>query len=200
MWLQISSGQGPEECELAVRLFLKALQNECKDRGIAINIIALAPGARPENFKSVLLAIEGEFKITSGTILWICQSPYRPYHKRKNWFINIELFSDAANLTFSEKDIIYKTLRSSGPGGQNVNKVESAVRVTHLPTGLTVIAREERSQQLNKKLALARLASLIAAKNAENASHQKSSLWQQHNTLMRGNPVRIYEGKDFRKI
>ncbi|MBP2653465.1 MAG: putative peptide chain release factor [Firmicutes bacterium] len=203
MWIQISSGQGPDECELAVSLFLKAYQTECKTKGINAKVINSIPGKLPNNLKSVLLALDSSqySERISGTILWVCPSPYRPNHKRKNWFINIDFFTAAEQqLNLCEKDIIFEALRSSGPGGQNVNKVETAVRAVHSPTGITVTAQEERSQYLNKKLALARIANLIIAKNAENSSNHKKSMWQQHNMLTRGNPVRIYQGKTFKLL
>lgn len=217
MWIQISSGKGPDECELAVRLFLESFQDELNKNRIKAAVIDAVPGRISGNLKSVLLSLEDhespdalpsselcsqslqEIKgIASGTVLWVCPSPYRPNHKRKNWFINIEVFENPDMLDFSEKDVRFESMRSSGPGGQNVNKVESAVRALHIPTGLTVTASEERSQYMNKKLALSRLSNLIKEKNTENFSNQKRKMWMQHNTLERGNPFRVYEGKDFR--
>jgi peptide chain release factor len=203
MWIQISSGKGPDECELAVSLFLKSYRNECKMEGIITNVTDTVPGNISGNFKSALLSMEchenEEFNhALNGTVLWICKSPYRPNHKRKNWFINIEAFQSSEKLSFSEKDVRFESMRSSGPGGQNVNKVESAVRAFHLPTGLTVTANEERSQYMNKKLALARLSNLIKAKNNEGNVAHKKTLWMQHNVLERGNPIRTYEGMDFK--
>lgn len=203
MWIQISSGKGPDECELAVSLFLKSYQNECSSKEIITNVIDAAPGNISGNLKSVLLSMECQeheehAEILSGTVLWICKSPYRPAHKRKNWFINIEVFKSSEKLNFSEKDVRFESMRSSGPGGQNVNKVETAVRATHLPTDFTVTASEERSQYMNKKLALARLSNLIKARNEENSSNNKRTMWMQHNTLERGNPIRVYEGAGFK--
>ena len=198
MWIQISSGKGPDECELAVSLFLESYRNECSKNKVKTAVIDVVPGRINGNFKSILLSLEypenrdesaGKTinEIVSGTILWVCTSPYRPNHKRKNWFINIEVFKNPNKLDFSEKDVRFEAMRSSGPGGQNVNKVETAVRALHLPTGLTVTASEERSQYMNKKLALCRLSNLIEAKNAENSSAHKKAMWMQHNTLERGN-------------
>lgn len=217
MWIQISSGKGPDECELAVRLFLESFQDELNKNRIKTAVIDAVPGRISGNLKSVLLSLEDRESpdalpssepfsqsaqvikgITSGTVLWVCPSPYRPNHKRKNWFINIEVFENPDMLDFSDKDVRFESMRSSGPGGQNVNKVESAVRALHIPTGLTVTASEERSQYMNKKLALSRLSNLIKEKNTENFSNQKRKMWMQHNTLERGNPFRVYEGKDFR--
>lgn len=107
MWIQISSGKGPDECELAVSLFLESFRKEC-----------------------------------------------------------------------------------------NKNKVR--VRAFHIPTGLTVTASEERSQYMNKKLALCSLSNTLKEKNAHNFSKHKKKMWEQHNTLERGNPFRMYEGKEFR--
>ncbi len=210
MWIQISSGKGPDECELAVSLFLKSYINECEGKGLKTDVIEAEPRKITGNFKSVLLKIEkserngllldcqSQDNLISGTVQWICKSPYRPNHKRKNWFINIEVFEESEKLSFSEKDVKFESMRSSGPGGQNVNKVETAIRALHLPTGLTVTASEERSQYMNKKLAIARLSSLIKSMNEEASSSSKKTLWTQHNTLERGNPVRVYEGEKFK--
>lgn len=206
MWIQISSGRGPDECELAVSLFIKEFQKECADKGIKTRVTDAEPGNIKGNFKSALLSLDiddsannmADINIVSGTILWTCKSPYRPNHKRKNWFINIEVLKPPQNLEFHEKDVTFESMRSSGPGGQNVNKVETAVRAFHLPTGFTVTASEERSQYMNKKLALARLSALVRTRNNEENEKHKKDVWMQHNTLERGNPVRVYEGISFK--
>lgn len=86
-----------------------------------------------------------------GTIQWIGQSPMRKFHKRKNWFIGVFEIESFSQQHFSEKDIEYQAMRSSGAGGQNMNKVSSAVRATLLPTGTSVVAMDSRSQHQNKK-------------------------------------------------
>ena len=90
-----------------------------------------------------------------------------------------------------------ETLRASGPGGQHVNRTESAVRVTHLPTGLSAMAQEERSQHLNRRLALARLAALFAERADKQVRAAEDQRWRQHTQLERGNAVRVYRGTDW---
>ncbi|NLL04421.1 MAG: peptide chain release factor H [Clostridiaceae bacterium] len=200
MWIQISSGKGPDECELAVSLFFKAYEKECSQSGMEVKVLDAVPGSITGNYKSILLSIDRQNtdKLVSGTIQWICKSPYRPNHKRKNWFINLEVFEEPEMLIFSDKEIKFEAMRSSGPGGQNVNKVETAVRAIHLPTGLTVSASEERSQHMNKKLALARLMNMLNAQNEQNSKSIEKDMWMQHNLLIRGNPIRTYEGEKFK--
>lgn len=197
MWIQISSGRGPDECEFAVSIFVKKLLNE----NSTLRVIDMVPGKISGNFKSVLLSADDSYRettgIVNGTVLWICKSPYRPRHKRKNWFINIEIFEEEGKHKFSEKDLKIEAMRSTGPGGQNVNKVETAVRATYLPMNISVVAREERSQYRNKKLAIARLSKIIEERNNESSLNTKNLMWNQHNGLERGNPVRIYENQNF---
>ena len=90
-----------------------------------------------------------------------------------------------------------ETLRASGPGGQHVNRTESAVRVTHLPTGLSALAQEERSQHLNRRLALARLAHRFDERAETQTRAAETTRWRQHTQLIRGNPVRVYRGADW---
>jgi len=107
----------------------------------------------------------------------------------------VEVLEPVAPSRFSAADVRFETMRASGPGGQHVNRTESAVRVTHIPTGLQATASEERSQHRNKKLALARLAQKIAAVESRKAEEAGEKRWRAHYGLQRGNPRRVFRAE-----
>lgn len=196
MLLQISSGKGPTECELAVGKFLKALMKEIR----GVKIVEESKGHYVDCYKSVVLSVDEDVSNFVGTIKWIVQSPFRPKHKRKNWFIDVSVFKEQEEVDFSEEFVRFETFRSGGNGGQNVNKVETGVRAIHIPTGLSVVCTEARTQYLNKKLALSRLSDIIIKQNLDAKLLAKQVMWLQHELLERGNPVRVYEGLEFKRI
>ena len=202
MWIQISSGRGPVECERAVVLFMHELVDELKDEGFIAEIIEYDSGDEPETAQSVLVNSDIEkdhplLETMEGSVLWICKSPYRPNKRRKNWYIDVEFFHESEEVAFSEKDLKFETMRSSGAGGQHVNKVETAVRVTHISTGISAIARDERSQYQNKRLALQRLHRLIENVNQSKTENTRKAMQERHDSMERGNPIRVYQGPDF---
>jgi peptide chain release factor len=203
-WVQITAGRGPAECQWVVGKAMDALRREARDAGVAVELLDAVPGEAAHTYQSMLLSLEGEGVAALlagwvGTVQWVGRSRYRPNHKRRNWFIGVEALAVPERPRWSEREVQFSTMRSAGPGGQHVNKTESAVRVVHLPTGLSAVAREERSQQQNRRLALARLAALFAAEGERRQDAAARARWDQHNDLVRGNPVRIYEGEDFRR-
>ncbi len=205
--LQLTANTGPEECCLAVRKALQVLLRECADTGVSAEVLEDVPGEKPGNLRSVLLALEGDAAPAAalrwrGSVQWSCSSPYRPGHKRKNWFIGAEVFEpDVPNAgeALRDKDLRFETLRASGPGGQHVNKTDSAVRATHLPTGLSVKVQTERSQHANKRLARALLAHKLTSAAAEDAQTARAERWLQHHGVERGNPTRQFKGEGFRE-
>jgi peptide chain release factor len=157
------------------------------------------PGSTP----SVLLRISGPDAAAFaaariGTIRWVGASPFRPLHKRRNWFVGVAPAPTAEDLPeLRDEDIRYQTMRASGPGGQHVNKTDSAVRATHLPTGLTAFSQEQRSQLANRKVARLKLAMLFDAQRQDGAAATKRGMWSQNHDLERGNAVRTYRGERF---
>ncbi len=206
LWFQITSARGPLECQHAVARLLPILVAEAQAVGLSVELIASEAGERDDGLRSAMLSLGGASEALSafaqrwvGSVLWVCKSPYRPHHRRQNWFIGIESYTVPTQPSWQERDLEFSTLRASGPGGQHVNKTESAVRVLHRPSGLSVVAREERSQAQNKRLALARLAALFVEQAGRSQAAAAQQRWDQHNSLQRGNPVRSFAGPDFRE-
>jgi peptide chain release factor len=193
--VQITAGRGPVECCRVVarvqermlaqarrnRIEMEVLQNKKADlNGTLYSATILAKGSGLQAF----------VKEWQGTVQWIGQSPYRKFHKRKNWFVGVEIFDVKEVLQWNLHDLVMETCRSSGPGGQNVNKMETAVRGTHIPSGIQVLAMDSRSQLQNKKLCVKRLEEKVMAWRTSQLISQQKTRWQEHNSLERGNAVK----------
>jgi peptide chain release factor len=201
IWLSISAGTGPEECAYAAALTLKTLTEELPNNA-RLSVLQTEPADRPGNIRSALIRLDGKdiagfAQSWTGIIQWVWTSKYRPRHKRKNWFVAVQPCPEnPAESPLSPADVRFSAAKASGPGGQYVNKTESAVRAVHIPTGKTVLAREERSQFSNKKRALARLAALCGQDHANRQNLAQAQRRHLHYELHRGDPIRIYEKRD----
>ncbi len=201
--IQITAGRGPAECSWVVAQVLKLFLQEAKLEGFQHVILHREKGTQNGTVKSVTIGLTGKnmdaFLTTwLGTIQWIGASTFRKYHKRKNWFVGAFELKQMHTMNVDEKDISFQTMRSTGPGGQNVNKVNSAVRAIHNPTGVQAVAMDSRSQHQNKKLAIARLKEKVNQVNLEQLKGGMTDQWENHLGLQRGNPVRIFKGTDFK--
>ncbi len=200
--IQITSGKGPAECCLAVAFALREFLKEASAKSLQCEVLHRQAGPENATLFSATIKISGKnlnafLNSWVGALLWIAQSPYRKFHKRKNWFIGVHVFDTNSLPAWNENDITFQTMRASGPGGQNVNKVESAVRAIHTKSGLQVTANESRSQLQNKKLAIQKLQAVYEVWQIQNLQQTVQEQWWQHHNLERGNPNRVYSQRTF---
>lgn len=202
--IQITSGRGPLECQWVVAKVLKAFLEEAKNNNIDYEIIHRENGDENLTLKSVTILLKAKnitefLKTWLGSICWIGKSTFRKLHKRSNWFIGIFELEGLEKINFNEKDIQFQTTRSQGSGGQNVNKVNTAVRATHVPTGQSVFVQDTRSQLENKKLSVTRLKEKVMEVYIQQLEKRMKETWNNHLQVQRGNPTRTFSGTDFKK-
>lgn len=204
--IQITAGTGPAECSWVVAKVLKFFLKEALAQKITLSILHQESGEQNGTVQSVTIQLSAKEQVLTdflkdwlGTVQWIGQSTFRKFHKRKNWFVGVFEIEQQHQFELREHEIKYQAMRSSGPGGQHVNKVSSAIRAIHEPTGIQVVVMDTRSQHQNKKLAKQRLAEKVKHRNVEGFKTSIQDQWQNHRELERGNPVRIFTGSDFKE-
>lgn len=202
--IQITSGRGPLECQWVVAKVLKVFLEEVKNNNISYEIIHREEGDENLTLKSISILLQSKdlddfLKSWLGSICWTGKSIFRKLHKRSNWFIGIFELEGLEKTNFNEKDIQFQTTRSQGSGGQNVNKVNTAVRATHIPTGQSVFVQDSRSQLENKKISIERLKEKVLEQNIIQLQKRMQDTWNNHLQVQRGNPVRTFSGTDFKK-
>ncbi|MDR1297522.1 MAG: hypothetical protein LBO05_09165 [Deltaproteobacteria bacterium] len=224
--LTISSGRGPAECELAVGLYYARLARLHPDVVVVSSHggrESTVGGQKITGYQSLVLRLPPGASVPEGTVKWRCPSPLRPKHGRRNWFFQVISVPDPEDRagagpaviktektppekTRPEKttpaglpksDLMFATFRSPGKGGQNVNKVETGVRVTHAPSGTTASSTTARTQLANKKLAVGRLLEKLRLNASKKQGERKRQNWRQHDELVRGDAVQTFVGPDF---
>ena len=196
-----TSGRGPIECALAVQGIQRKFRNYLNAKQLNFEIVNQRKGTISKSLETIIFKIDASdkkvFDPWIGTIQWICKSPIRKFHRRKNWFIKCEEIEMAIQKEANLKDVSIQSYRASGPGGQHRNKVETAIRLMHRSTGLIVTASDGKSQAQNKKKAWKKLKTKLT--QLQNMEIQNSNMdqWSDQIEIERGNPVRIFRGTKF---
>ncbi|MBK9035851.1 MAG: peptide chain release factor-like protein [Myxococcales bacterium] len=196
--LQISAGVGPVEARRFVSRLAARL--EARARALGLDVAEVVTRGAADAPRSIALHLRGDatagLAAELGTHALIERSARRGRAARKRWFAAVTLHPAAAppvaRVAPPRAELIITACRAGGPGGQHVNKVSSAVRVQHVPSGLAVRSAGERSQQANLDLALARLAALLQDVAAARVAAAGAARRRAHVRLERGAAVRTY--------
>ncbi len=196
--LQISAGSGPVEARSFARLLAQRLAASCAARGLRVGTPE-PDGLDEEAPRSVTLRIEGDalnaLGAECGTHCLVRRSGARGKDARKRWFASVTLLRDvdeAPPSNIARDDLAITACRAGGPGGQHVNKVSTAVRVRHVPSGVVVRVASERSQKANVTKAVRRIARLLDEAARERIAAARDTQRQTHATLVRGDAVRTW--------
>lgn len=198
--LQISAGVGPIEVRRFVARLAPRLEALCAERGLVVESAAIhGDDDAPASVELVLVGDAARVLADElGTHALIEASASRGKGSRKRWYAGVTLHAGVAHTgegappAIDPRDLEISAMRASGPGGQHVNKTSSAIRVRHLPSGITVRVADERSQRANLRRALERLAERIAGRAGERVATAEARRRDAHLRLTRGSPVRTY--------
>ncbi len=197
--LAIHAGAGGTDAQDWAEMLLRMYLRWAERRGFKVEVVSQTPGDEA-GIKSATLSIQGDYaygylKSERGVHRLVRLSPFDSNHRRHTSFCLVEVWPDVqedVDIQIDEKDLQIDTFRSSGAGGQNVQKNETAVRITHLPTGLVVSCQNERSQAQNKERALQVLKMRLLDLERRKQEQEVAELKGAHVSAEWGNQIRSY--------
>ncbi len=197
--LSIHAGAGGTESQDWAEMLLRMYLRWAEHRGFAAEIVDMTEGEEA-GIKSVTVEIKGDYaygytRAEAGVHRLVRISPYDGSKRRQTSFALVEVIpeaEDAEEIVINDDDIRIDTYRSSGAGGQHVNKTSSAIRITHMPSGIVVTCQNERSQTQNKETAMKILRSKLLERQEQERARDQADIKGEHVSAGWGNAIRSY--------
>ena len=193
------SGAGGTESQDWSQILLRMYLRWAERRGFEAEVLELSAGEEA-GLKSALIAVKGAYaygylKAEHGVHRLVRLSPFDADHARHTSFALVEVMPEVESeveVSIDPEELKVETFRASGPGGQHMQKTSTAVRITHLPTGLGASCQNERSQLRNKETALRILRSRLLELELERKAEEQAKLKGEHISAGWGNQIRSY--------
>lgn len=195
----ITAGAGGTDAQDWAEMLLRLYLRWAEKHGYKTELLDLQPG-QEAGIKSATFRVEGEYaygylSAESGVHRLVRLSPFNIAHSRETSFASVSVYPDLDEdivVEIDEKDLRIETFRASGAGGQHVNKTESAVRITHIPTGIVVSCQNQRSQHQNREMALRILRAKLYEHERQKRLAERQQLEQNKREISFGSQIRSY--------
>jgi len=203
----INAGAGGTEAQDWVEMLFRMYTRWAEDKGMLIQVIDYLPGDEA-GIKNVTFTISGTYaygylKSEHGIHRMVRISPFDATGRRHTTFASVSVLPEVDTdivIEIDENDLRIDTYRASGPGGQHVNKTSSAVRITHLPTGIVVQCQNEKSQHRNKDMAMKVLRAKLYEAERDKQDKKKQELHQNQKEIAWGSQIRSYVFNPYRLV